>query len=177
MLLSLPPDGDSCVNYCSHVTALETESGGLARRLMATAVSPIVLMSPALETESGGLARRLMATAVSPIVLMSPLLETEKFIRGGCCCGKIPPREVQTNRHALRCHNGEHDGAGWMPPGALSVENCGGVVWRGAVFSFFVRSAPTAVYFQVKYSKSKFRRTNAQLFLLTQAHILRCNLV
>ena len=32
-----------------------------------------------------------------------------------------------------------------MPPGALSVENCGGVVWRGAVFSFFVRSAPTAV--------------------------------
>ena len=139
MLLSLPPDGDSCVNYCSHVTALETESGGLARRLM--------------------------ATAVSPIVLMSPLLETEKFIRGGCCCGKIPPREVQTNRHALRCHNGEHDGAGWMPPGALSVENCGGVVWRGAVFSFFVRSAPTAVYFQVKYSKSKFKRTHTQLFL------------
>ena len=53
-----------------------------------------------------------------------------------------------------------------MPPSALSIEMCL-VALCGArgVFFFFVRSAPTAVYFQVKYSKSKFRRTNAQVFL------------
>ena len=39
------------------------------------------------------------------------------------------------------------------------------LLWRVPVFFFFVRSAPTAVYFQVKYSKSKFKRTHTQLFL------------
>ena len=41
-------------------------------------------------------------------------------------------RRASQNCHALRCHNGAHDGAGWMPPSALSVESCGGVVWRVA---------------------------------------------
>ena len=43
-----------------------------------------------------------------------------------------------------------------------AVALCG--AWR-CFFFFFVRSAPPAVYFQVKYSKSKFKRTNRQLFL------------
>ena len=49
--------------------------------------------------------------------------------------------------HALRYHIVAHDGGGPMPPSALSVENCGDVVWRVARCFFFRAVRPYSSLF------------------------------